>query len=126
VQALGVFGGAPFVVLCGLTDAIPVLLVALTAWGFFKGLYDANIFASMFDVVPPRARGSAAGLMNTIGWLGGAGTAPLVIGWISQSRGLGMAIATAAAVYVMAGLSLVAGGFLMGRGPRQPAMSTGS
>jgi MFS family permease len=126
VQALGVFGGAPFVVLCGLTDAIPVLLVALTAWGFFKGLYDANIFASMFDVVPPRARGSAAGLMNTIGWLGGAGTAPLVIGWISQSRGLGVAIATAAAVYALAGLSLVAGGFLMGRGPRQPAMSTGS
>ena len=40
-------------------------------WGFFKGLYDANIFASAFDVVPPAARGRAAGFMNMIGWLAG-------------------------------------------------------
>jgi len=124
VQALGVFGGAPFVMLCGLTNSVGWLLCALTAWGFFKGLYDANIFASMFDVVPPSARGSAAGLMNTVGWLGGAGTAPMVIGWVSDSWGLGLAIATASVVYVLAGLSLVAGGFLMGRAPRQPAPVT--
>ncbi len=118
VQALGVFGGAPFVMLCGLTGSVAWLLGALTAWGFFKGLYDANIFASMYDVVPPRARGSAAGLMNTVGWLGGAGTAPLVIGWISERLGLGPAIATASMVYVLAGLCLLAGGFLMARAPR--------
>lgn len=115
VQTLGVFGGAPFVVLCGLTDSVVWLLFALTAWGFFKGLYDANIFASMFDVIPPGARGSAAGLMNTVGWLGGAGTAPMVIGWVSESRGLGPAIATASLVYILAGLSLLAGGFFMTR-----------
>ena len=43
-----------------------MLIVALTCWGFFKGLYDANIFASVFDVVPPEARGTAAGFMNTL------------------------------------------------------------
>ena len=48
-----------------------VLIVALTFWGFFKGLYDANIFASVYDVVPAEARGTAAGLMNAIGWLAG-------------------------------------------------------
>ena len=73
VQAIGVFGGAPFVVLCGLTQSVTMLIVALTAWGFFKGLYDANIFASVFDVIRPEARGTAAGLMNTVGWLGGGG-----------------------------------------------------
>ena len=57
VQAIGMFGGAPFVVVCGLTQSVGTLIVALTLWGFFKGLYDANIFASVFDVVPPgRAR----------------------------------------------------------------------
>src|SRR2546428_5501577 len=44
------------------------------SWGFFKGLYDANIFASVFDVVPPAARGRAAGFMNMIGWLAGGTT----------------------------------------------------
>jgi len=108
VQAIGVFGGAPFVVLCGLTQSIPLLLIALTSWGLFKGLYDANIFASVFDFVRPEARGTTAGLMNTVGWLAGGGSAPVVIGWIAQSHGLGTAIALAAAVYLLAGAFLLA------------------
>jgi MFS family permease len=109
VQMLGVCGGAPFVVLCGLTQSIGWLIVALTMWGLFKGLYDANIFASVFDVVRPEARGTAAGFMNTIGWLAGGGTAPLVIGLIAEERGLGTAIALASVVYVAAGLLLLTG-----------------
>jgi MFS family permease len=108
VQAAGVLCGAPFVALCGLTTSTVWLVVALTAWGLFKGLYDANIFASMFDVIRPEARGTAAGFMNMVGWLGGGGTAPIVIGYISQHRSLSFAIAATAAVYVMAGGLLIA------------------
>ena len=61
VQALGVFAGAPFVVLCGMTESVTWLVVALAGWGFFKGMYDANIFASPFDVVRPEVRGTMAG-----------------------------------------------------------------
>lgn len=111
VQALGVLGGAPFVALCGLTHSIFWLLVALTCWGFFKGLYDANIFASVYDVIRPEARGTAAGFMNTVGWLAGGGTAPIVIGYIAESHGLSFAIATASIVYVLAGALLLIGVF---------------
>jgi MFS family permease len=111
VQAIGVFGGAPFVVLCGFSQSVSGLLLALTAWGFFKGLYDANIFASVFDVIRPEARGTAAGFMNTVGWLGGGGTAPLVIGIIAQSYGLGMGIALASIVYIAAGVLLLVAAF---------------
>jgi MFS family permease len=107
VQMLGVLGGAPFVVLCGMTQSLSWLIVALTIWGFFKGLYDANIFASIFDVIRPEARGSAAGLMNTIGWLGGGGSAPIVIAWLSTSYGLGGAIAAASVVYLLAAALLL-------------------
>ena len=109
VQAIGVFGGAPFVALCGLTSSVGVLIVALTAWGFFKGLYDANIFASAFDVIGPEARGRAAGFMNAVGWLAGGGSAPVVIGLIAQRESLGLAIALASIVYVAAGILLLAG-----------------
>jgi MFS family permease len=116
VQMVGVLGGAPFVVLCGMTQSIAWLIVALTMWGLFKGLYDANIFASVFDVVRPEARGTAAGFMNTIGWLGGGGSAPIVIGLIAADRGLGTAIALASIVYVAAAaLLLTAILFFVGR-----------
>ena len=109
VQMIGVFCGAPFVVLCGLTSSVGMLIVALTAWGFFKGLYDANIFASVFDVVRPQARGTAAGFMNAVGWLAGGGSAPIVIGIIAQRESLGLAIALASTVYLAAALLLLTG-----------------
>jgi MFS family permease len=109
VQMLGVLGGAPFVALCGLTPSVTTLIVALTAWGFFKGLYDANIFASVFDVVGPEARGTAAGFMNAFGWLAGGGTAPLAIGLIAQRESLGLAIALASTVYLAAAALLLVG-----------------
>ena len=113
--------GAPFVALCGLTTSVIWLIVALTAWGFFKGLYDANIFASLFDVVRPEARGTAAGFMNTVGWLGGGGTAPLVIGLIAEHYSLGLGIALASFVYIAAGILLLSTALLF---PRRQAATT--
>jgi MFS family permease len=107
VQAIGVFAGAPFVALCGMTQSVTWLIVALAGWGFFKGMYDANIFASPFDVIRPEARGTMAGLMNCVGWLGGGGSAPIIVGLIAQRTGLGFAIATTSVVYCIAGLLLV-------------------
>jgi MFS family permease len=107
VQALGVFAGAPFVVLCGLTSSVTMLIAALICWGFFKGMYDANIFASVYDVIPAESRGSAAGLMNTIGWLGGGALAPVTIGVLAKEWGLSVAIAAAGTIYVLAGAVLL-------------------
>jgi MFS family permease len=109
VQAIGVFAGAPFVVLCGMTDSIALLVAALTCWGFFKGLYDANIFASVYDVIPAESRGSAAGLMNMIGWLGGAAIAPYTIGVLAKGWGLSASIAMTGGVYLVAAALLLIG-----------------
>ncbi len=109
VQMIGVFGGAPFVVLCGLTHSIEWLIVALTFWGFFKGLYDANIFAAAYDFVRPDERGKTAGFLNAIGWLIGGVTGPIVVGEIATRTSLGFAIATTAGVYVLAGVLLFLG-----------------
>jgi MFS family permease len=109
VQMAGLLSGAPFVLLCGLTHSVMWLIVALTAWGFFKGLYDANIFASVYDVVPAEARGTTAGFMNMFGWLCGGAMAPPLIGFIAQKTTLGFAIATASSVYILAALLLLTG-----------------
>jgi len=109
VQAIGVLCGAPFVYLCGMTQSLSVLIGVLACWGFCKGLYDANIFASIYDVIPANARGTAAGLMNCIGWLAGAGTAPIIVGRIADQYDLGTAIALTSGVYLLAGVILIAG-----------------
>jgi hypothetical protein len=41
----------------------------MIGFGYFKGMYDANIRASLHDMVKPERRATVAGLMNAIGWL---------------------------------------------------------
>jgi len=125
VQAFGVFAGAPFVFLCGQTQSFAWLVVALIGWGFFKGMYDANIFASLFDVVPPNARGTLAGLMNMFGWLCGGAVAPVVVGILAESRGLGPVISAAAFVYLAAGCLLLVGSRLLLSTHKMPARPLG-
>jgi MFS family permease len=110
VQAFGVLGGAPFVLLCAQTRSLIWLSVALSAWGLCKGLYDANIFASLFDVILPEARGTAAGFMNMVGWLGG-GSAPVVIGSLAEHYDFSWAISSVAGVYLIAAVLLGAAGY---------------
>ena len=109
MQSLGLILAAPFVFLTGWSTSVPILIAALIGAGICKGIYDANIFASLFDVVRPEDRGTAAGLMNTVGWTGGL-VAPTVVGFASEHLGLGVAIASTAAVYLLVGLLALHGG----------------
>jgi sugar phosphate permease len=107
IQALALCGGVPCVYLCGKTMSMRLAMAALAAWGLLKGFYDANIFAAAFDVVPPTARGTAAGFMNLVGWLGGGGIAPVTIGLLAQRYSLEVAISLASTVYMAAGMILL-------------------
>lgn len=107
-QALGLLIAAPFVLLSGRTGSVALLMVGLVGAGLCKGIYDANIFAALYDVVPVEDRGTAAGLMNTVGWTGGV-VAPIAVGLASDRFGLGAAIASTAVVYLAVGaLAIVA------------------
>ena len=107
VQCAGVMAGAPFVILCGLSGSLVLVKLALICWGFFKGIYDSNIFASAFDVVPAESRGTVSGSMNCVGWLLGGGIAPVLIGALALRMSLGSAIALSSMVYCLAGILLV-------------------
>ncbi len=124
VQATGLLVGSVFVFLVGTTGNIAVLLLTMTCFGFCKGLYDGNIFASLFDVVDPRARGTAAGIMNTVGWGGGA-LGPVAVGLASkygrhatEMENMSEAIACCAAVYVVGAALLFLAAFAVSRRPR--------
>lgn len=107
-QATGLFLGVPFIFLSGWTVSVPVLVFALIGFGYFKGMYDANIWASLYDVVRPERRASALGFMNSIGWLGG-GLAPIAIGAMSERYGMSGSISATSGIYLSIALLMVFG-----------------
>jgi MFS family permease len=115
VQALGLLVGSVFVALVGYTKDVTTLLIAMALFGFCKGFYDSNIFASLFDFIEPRARGSAAGFMNTVGWSGGA-LGPLFVGWAAthwkratEVENMSDAIVWCGAIYIVGAVLLFLG-----------------
>ena len=100
VQAIGLALGVPFIFVAGWTLSVPVVIVALIGFGYFKGLYDANIWASLHDVVRPERRASAVGLMNSIGWIGG-GVAPVAIAAASERFGMSACISANSVIYLI-------------------------
>ena len=103
VQALGLLLGVPFLFLSGWTTSTKVLLISFVGFGLFKGLYDANIWASLYDVVPASRRGVAAGVMNSLGWLGG-GMAPILVAAAMRSTTLSVCLSATAGIYLILGL----------------------
>lgn len=107
-QSIGLIMGVPFIFLAGWTLSIPILILALIGFGYFKGLYDANIWASLHDVVKPKNRATAVGFMNSIGWFGG-GIAPIAIAYTSTKYGMSASISATSALYLVFGLLLIFG-----------------
>ncbi len=106
ILAAGLLVATPFVFLIGQTLSVGVLLFCLVGAGFFKGMFDGNIYAAMHQVVTPTARSTAVGAMTAIGFLG-AGLAPLVIGVYSPVLGLGPAMALTSFLYILSGVPIL-------------------
>lgn len=111
-QAAGLLLGSIFVAWVGMANSRFTLIIAMTLFGICKGAYDSGIFASLFDVIPARSRGTAAGLMNTVGWGGGA-LGPYFTGWFSehgpyasQIDNMSAAITSCSALYLASGIVL--------------------
>ncbi|MDF9832182.1 MFS family permease [Ereboglobus sp. PH5-5] len=96
----------PTLYLMGATHSLWLVYATLGAFGFFRGLYDSNIYASLFDVTSPRHHSSATGMMA--GFSFGVGSlAPLILGVIKQSYALNIGISMLGIVYVFGSLALL-------------------
>ena len=77
----------PALVLFGLADALPVVWIAAALFGAMRGVFGANQFTNVFDVVPAANRSAAIGFLNIIAGFVGS-LAPIFIGWLSHTRGV--------------------------------------
>ncbi len=108
MEYFGLLLGAPFIWLMGASSNLTMVYVALAGFGFFRGIYDSNLFAALFDVIPPRYRSSATGLMLCCAFTVGA-TSPVLLGYVKQHINLSIGLSSLAFVYLFGGaLILVA------------------
>lgn len=101
IQAAGLLAGAPVIWFLYRVDSRAFVFVALGVFGFLRGLYDSNLFASLYEVVRPEARATATGLMLCVAFLGG-GSSSVIVGWLSQRVGLSQALAASSLAYLFA------------------------
>lgn len=121
VQAGGMLAGAGFVGLVGWTEDKLTLVLAMTAFGLCKGFYDAGIFASLYDVVPANARATAAGVLNTVGWTGGA-LGPLYAGWMAKHAGQGNEVANMSLAVSLCGVLYLGVAWLLWQAARRTGL----
>lgn len=100
IECLGLLLGAPFIFLLGASGSLALTYVALAGFGFFRGLYDSNLMAAPYDVVPPKYRASATGLMLAFAFLIGS-AAPVALGWMKTRMGLGIGLSSLGFVYLV-------------------------
>lgn len=101
----------------GLALCVPGLLIAAFAptaalciagtalFGFATGVYDSNIYASLFEVVKPRYRAAAVGVFGCGGSVIGA-SGPAVLGWMNSHFSMNAGIASLSA-FALAGAVVI-------------------
>lgn len=102
LQMWGLWLGAPFMAVMGMSQDLMWVYLGLAAFGLFRGLYDANIFASVFDVIPPDYRSTSVSVMVLVAFFIGAG-APYLMGVLKPWLGLGDCLTLMGGVYVLGG-----------------------
>jgi len=101
--------GAPMLLWIGFSQSFAALLVAASAYGVFRGFFEVNTHASLFDVVPPQFRSTAVGLLNMIAFFFG-GLSGVAMGALSQKfgvRGFEIGFGIMAAFYAVAALLMM-------------------
>ena len=96
---LGLLLGAPFIYWLGHATTAESSFLALGLFGLFRGFYDSNLFASLYDVVEPRLRASATGLMLAFAFVVGS-SAPTILGWMKTRAGLGTGLSYLCLAYL--------------------------
>jgi MFS family permease len=105
-MGLGLVACTPWILLAAVATTPEVMFVGLAGFGLARGVYDANLFAAIIDMVEDRLRSTVVGLLIASGFLLGA-VAPWAMGAMKDSYGLGGGFVLIAGVFLAAGLLLI-------------------
>ncbi|MFO7936112.1 MAG: MFS transporter, partial [Kiritimatiellia bacterium] len=110
LQVVALLLGAPALFMIGKSTSVAAVWFFCALYGVFRGLFEVNTHTSLFDVVPPRYRATAVGLMTMVGFLLGGTVGPWLVGSFMQSqgtqKGMQMGFVMMSAVYFLGALCM--------------------
>jgi MFS family permease len=99
-ELIGLLLGAPFIYMMAVSDSLMWCYIGMGLFGFFRGIYDSNLFAALFDVIEPKYRASSMGLMLAFAFTIGS-FAPVLLGWIKTVSGLSVGLSALSYFYLI-------------------------
>jgi MFS family permease len=100
IAALGLLLGAPFIAGIGFADTMTGVTIAMAGFGFFRGMFDSNLFAVPFEVIRTRYISSATGLMVCCAFFIGS-TSPILLGYFKAKIDLGFGLSALSLMYFL-------------------------
>ena len=105
VNAVGLALCIPGLLLSAFAPTAALCIAGTALFGFATGVYDSNIYASLFEVVKPRYRAAAVGVFGCGGSIIGA-SGPAVLGWMNAHFSMSTGIASLS-VFALAGAVVI-------------------
>ena len=103
MNIIGLVLGAPFILWMANAGSFIAVCVAMGLFGLFRGVYDSNQFASIFDVIAPRYRASAMGVVLAFAFAFGA-IAPVVLGVVKDNFSMSVGLSSLAVFFILGAL----------------------
>jgi sugar phosphate permease len=108
IQGFALLAGAPFLFLLGRAATEWTAYGALAGFGFFRGLFESNLYPAFYSVISARYHSAASGLLIAFSFLM-ASTAPVLLGKVKETAGLASGISALSAFYVAGAVAAFAG-----------------
>ena len=90
----------PFIAWMAYAPSLASCCAAMALFGVWRGVYDSNLMASLFDIIPQRCHASGAGIMLSCAFVFGS-TSPVVLGLLKERFASATGIASLAAFYLL-------------------------
>lgn len=107
IQSAGLLLGVPFIVGMGQADTPFWTFFCLAGFGFCRGLYEANLYTTLFEVIEPQYRSTAVGLSAMFAYVTAA-LVPFLLGYLKPTFGLSNGLSSLGLAYLTGGICVLA------------------
>jgi len=106
IQSMGLLCGAPFIFMLGQSGTPFLTYAALAGFGFFRGIYEANLYTTLFSVIAPAFRATSIGLISMFAFVTSA-LAPFLLGYLKPTLGLSDGLSALCVAYISGGILIL-------------------
>lgn len=102
IQSAGLLLGAPFIFGMGQGTTLIQVYICLAGFGLFRGFYEANFIATLYETIRPKYHASVIGIIYLFVFSVGS-VSPFLLGYFKQSFGLSNGLSALSIPFILGG-----------------------